>query len=57
MKFIKSAKFGDILDCKIKILKINNLSFKLEQFIYKDNVLYYKTDVTLSSSLTAYPSD
>lgn len=49
--FVNSAKLGDILNVKTRLVKLAKASVILEQEIYKDNesrVLLFKTQITLA---------
>ncbi|WP_413227583.1 hotdog domain-containing protein, partial [Campylobacter coli] len=39
--FIKSAKLGDIIEVKTKLLKIKNASVDIAQEIYRDEILLF----------------
>ncbi|MGI7696720.1 YbgC/FadM family acyl-CoA thioesterase [Campylobacter coli] len=46
--FIKSAKLGDIIEVKTKLLKIKNASVDIAQEIYRDEILLFKVELTLA---------
>lgn len=54
--FKRSAKFGDILDVKTKILEIKRVSVKLNQKIYKNSELIFDMDVKLAYICDGKPS-
>lgn len=45
--FIASAKFGDLIDVKTKIIEIKNSSLSIVQEIYKDDQILFKTNLLL----------
>ncbi|MBK1971165.1 YbgC/FadM family acyl-CoA thioesterase [Campylobacter sp. 2018MI35] len=47
-RFLKSAKLGDILRVKTKLLEIKNVSALIRQEIFKDNEKIFDADFTLA---------
>ena len=45
--FIKSAKFGDIIEVDTKVLEFKNASFLLEQIITVENTIVFKAKILL----------
>ena len=46
--FIKSAKFGDLLEVKTNITKIKSASLEMSQEIYKDEELLFTAKIKLA---------
>lgn len=46
--FIKSAKFGDLIEIKTNIIKIKSASLEMYQEIYKDKELLFTAKVKLA---------
>ncbi len=47
-KFIKSAKFGDLLNVETDVMEIKNFSLKLLQTIYRDDEKVFEATITLA---------
>ena len=47
-KFLKPAKFADVLHVTTKLLKLKTASFILEQKIYRDEELLFTMNITLA---------
>jgi acyl-CoA thioester hydrolase len=47
-EFIKPAKLGDIIEVRTNILKLKHASALLEQDIYKDDTLIFKSKVSVA---------
>ncbi|EMF1373842.1 acyl-CoA thioesterase, partial [Campylobacter jejuni] len=46
--FLKPAKLGDMIEIKTKILEVKNASVEILQEIYKDEILFFKMELTLA---------
>ncbi len=46
--FIKSAKFGDLLEVKTSLTKLRSVSLEMYQEIYKDEELLFTAKVKLA---------
>jgi len=46
-EYIKSAKFGDILEVKTTLIEMKNASFKLMQEIYRNNEKLFEMKILL----------
>ena len=46
--FIKSAKFGDILEVKTEILEIKKVSIQLLQTIFRDDIKIFEAKILLA---------
>ena len=45
---LKPAKLGDMIEIKTKILEVKNASVEILQEIYKDEILFFKMELTLA---------
>lgn len=45
--YVKSAKFGDMLEVKTVLISLKNASFTLKQSVYRENEILFRMEIVL----------
>ncbi|MDR2151737.1 MAG: YbgC/FadM family acyl-CoA thioesterase [Helicobacteraceae bacterium] len=56
VRFVKSAKLGDLLEVRSRLTELRAASFRLKQELWLDNALVFSADVEIASVRAAKPA-